>query len=295
MNGAIHIKLLRIRIFCWVAAVVVLSALLLWGVNWPALKATLTYVYIVSSYHVSPWGVLMLAALMIYVKRHQVRVAMDRAPVPGLVFASAGLFIVALAFFTPQNETFWILRLLTACVGAFVIFFGPASLVPVALLGAYAFTICFPLLVDTYLAAGYAGTAVGPSAWLLRLFGLPIVASGQIFQVPLPSGASLLVAITSACAGPTTMAVFVVIFTLMMLDIPLPWRQAAPLFLFGVAGTWLQNVIRIVIVLGSGYFFGENALWAVHFWVSYLLFPLWYLLFALVYFRLAQPPAPRGA
>jgi exosortase/archaeosortase family protein len=90
------------------------------------------------------------------------------------------------------------------------------------------------------------------------------------------------------------MAVFVVIFIMMMLDIPLPWYQAVPLFLLGVAGTWLQNVVRIVIVLGSGYFFGENALWAVHFWVAYFLFPLWYLLFALAYFLLSQkPPAQR--
>jgi exosortase/archaeosortase family protein len=87
--------------------------------------------------------------------------------------------------------------------------------------------------------------------------------------------------------------VFVVIFTLMMLDLPLPWQQAIPVFLFGVVGTWLQNVIRIIIILGCGYFFGSDALWAAHFWTIYVLFPLWYLLFALVYFRFVhKPPTP---
>jgi exosortase/archaeosortase family protein len=80
------------------------------------------------------------------------------------------------------------------------------------------------------------------------------------------------------------------------MDRPLPWRRAVPVFLFGVAGTWLQNVIRLVLILCSGYFFGENTLLAVHFWIAYILFPLWYLLFALVYSRLVQkPPVPRQA
>jgi exosortase/archaeosortase family protein len=254
----------------------------------------MSYNYIVTNNIVAPWGVLALAVLMIYLKRRQIRAAMDSRPAP--LFVAAGLVIVCLAFFIPLMVSFWPLRLLTASVGVFVVIFGAAAAIPLLLLAAYAIVVCFPLLVDTYPAIGYAVTAAAPSAWLLHLFGLPIALEGQLFQLPLRSGAPMQVMVSSVCAGSSTMAVFVVIFTLMMLDWPLPRSSMIPVFLFGLVGTWLQNAIRIVLILCSGYFFGSNALWTVHFWTIYVLFPLWYLLFVFVYFQFAQkPPAPREA
>jgi len=202
----------------WGAASLILTALLLAGADWPAFTSTLSYDYIVNSYHVAPWGVLALAVLMVYVKRSQIRAAMETGPAP--VLMAAGLVIVCLAFFIPFTEPFFLLRLLTAWVGAFVVIFGSAAVIPLALLAAYAFTICFPLLVNNYLEAGYAGTAVAPAAWLLHLFGLQITVGGQVFRFTLPSGTPMQIMVSSACAGPATMAVFVVIFTLMMLDLP---------------------------------------------------------------------------
>jgi exosortase/archaeosortase family protein len=276
----------------WGAVSVTLAEFLLARTNWRMLLATLSYNYIVTSNNVAPWGVLALAALMLYLKRKQIRAAMDNRPAPVLV--AAGLVIICLAFFIPFRQPFWLLRLLTASVGVFVVIFGSAAAIPLLLVGAYAFIIGYPLLVQSYLEAGYSDTAMAPSIWLLHLFGLHIVAAGQTLTFPLPSGMPMQVSVPSSCAGTVTMAVFVVIFTFMMLDLPLSRRQAIPVFLFGAVGTWLQNVIRIVLILCSGYFFGEDALWAVHFWTIYALFPLWYLLFALVYFRFAQkPPIPQ--
>jgi exosortase/archaeosortase family protein len=252
----------------------------------------MSYNYIVTSNNVAPWGVLALATLMVYLKRKQIPAAMDSRPAPVLV--AAGLAIICLAFFIPFREPFWLLRLLTASVGAFVVIFGSAAAIPLLLVGAYAFIICYPLLVESYLEAGYSNTAMAPAVWLLHLFGLHIATAGQVLTFPLPSGAPMQVTVPSSCAGTATMAVFVVIFTFMMLDMPLPRQQAIPVFLFGAVGTWLQSVVRIILILCSGYFFGENAFWTVHFWTIYALFPLWYLLFALVYFRFAQkPPAPQ--
>ncbi len=267
-----------------------LTALLLAGADWQAFISTLSYDYIVNSNHVAPWGVLALAALLAYVKRKQVRTAMESGAAP--MYVAAGLVIVCLAFFIPFVEPFFLLRLLTAWVGAFMVVFGSAGLIPLVLLAAYAFALCFPLLVNTYLEAGYASTAVAPAAWLLHLFGLQITTvSGQVFRFTLPSGTPMQIMVGSACAGPATIAVFVVIFTLMMLDLPLTWSAAIPVFLFGVAGTWLQNVIRIIIILCCGLFFGSDALWTAHFWTIYVLFPLWYLLFAAFYFRFVKKPS----
>ncbi len=257
--------------------------------NWAELTGALSIGYIFGSYHTAPWGVLALAILMVYAKRKQVWVDMKLMPTP--VFIASGLMIAVLAFFVPATAPFLMLRLLATCAGAFAIFFGPGAMIPVAMLGAYAFTIYFPLLVETYLDAGYASTSVLPVAWLLRLIGLHIAVNGQVFQFMAPSGKLMSVMVAGACAGPATMAVFVSIFMFMVLDLPLPWQRAVPIFLFGVAGTWLQNVIRIVIILCSGLFWGEKALWTAHFWTIYALFPIWYLLFAMVYFQYVQKPA----
>ena len=212
-----------------------------------------------------------------------------------LPFIVAGLVLLGLAFAVPLSADFFLLRLLVAWVGLFAVCFGPAALIPLVLLATYAFTIYFPILVDNYLSVGFISTAVAPVAWLARLSGLHIVSGSQTFQFSLPSGQPIVVQVASACAGPATMAVFVVIFALMMLDLPLPWSRAVQVFLFGMVGTWLQNVIRIIIILGCGYFWGYKALEAAHYWTVYIMFPLWYLLFASVYFRCVKrrlPPCP---
>jgi len=74
-----------------------------------------------------------------------------------------------------------------------------------------------------------------------------------------------------------------------MLDTPLRPRKAGYMFLFGVAGTWLQSIIRLIFVVLVGYYLGEQALWTAHSWTIYILFPLWYLFFAYVYFRQVGP------
>jgi exosortase/archaeosortase family protein len=211
---------------------------------------------------------------------------------PSLIFIIAGLVLLGLAFFIPLSPDFFLLRLLAALVGLFAVCFGPGALIPLVLVATYAFTICFPILVDNYLSVGFISSAVAPVAWLVRLSGLYIVAGNQTFQFSLPSGQPIVVQVASACAGPTTMAVFVVIFVLMMLDLPLPWPMAVQVFLFGVVGTWLQNVIRIIIILGCGYFWGYNALETAHYWTVYVMFPLWYLFFVSFYFRYVNNTTP---
>ena len=92
------------------------------------------------------------------------------------------------------------------------------------------------------------------------------------------------VLVNAACAGPATMGLFIALFALMMLDRPLPARKAGCIFAFGIVGTWVQSLVRLIILLLVGYYYGEAALWTAHFWTIYVLFPLWYLIFLYVYF-----------
>jgi len=283
-----------LRLLAWVVTSLVMSALLLVGASWAELAATLSLSYIIPL-HLAPWGVLGLCILMCFLKWRLIRSAMELPP--SLPFILIGLLLAGLAFAVPLSPTLFILRLLAAWVGLYAVCFGQAALIPLILLATYAFTIYFKILANSnsYLAAGFINTAVAPVAWLVHITGLHIVTGSQTFQFLLPTGHPIVVQVASACAGPVTMAVFVVIFVLMMLDLPLPWSWAAPVFLLGVVGTWLQNVVRIIIILGCGYYWGAKALETAHYWTIYILFPLWYLLFAAIYFWVVKSRSRLGS
>lgn len=280
-------KKMRIRLVFWAAASALLAVLTV-GENWPRFKATLTCGYVVAGHHVAPWGVLGLCLLWLYLQRKKIRAAMDQGSAP-LLFLF-GLGVGGASFLIPPAEELLLLKVLAGSLGLFALFFKRGAVIPFVLLGAYAFTIFMPVLVQRYLEVPYARTSVVPAAGLLKLTGLPVVVSGQVFHLLTPAGQEMAVLVSSGCAGPATMAVFIAIFTLMTLDLPLPWKRAAPVFLLGVLGTWLQNVLRILIILACGCLSGEKALWTAHFWTIYILFPLWYLAFSALYFHAARRP-----
>ncbi len=277
MNKALHVKLTL-----WLTVSVFLVCLTTLG-NWAGFKSNLSYDYIVAEHNVAPWGVLGLCFVWLFMKWKEIRSGMEQGATA--VFAGAGIGMAALACFIPVTADFLLLKAITIALGVFAVLFGRGSLLPLIIFSTYAFTILFPRFVNAYLELPYALSMVLPVNWLINALGLPVTASGQVFSFLTPSGKEISVLVSGACAGPATMAVFISIFTLMVLDAPVSRNRAIPLFLLGVLGTWLQNVLRILIILACGYLIGEKALWTAHFYTIYVLFPLWYLLFAAIYFK----------
>jgi exosortase/archaeosortase family protein len=274
----------------WLFAVLIIS-LALFRSLWAELPGVLSLSYVLD-FNVSPWAILLLCLLFLVLKRHQValdssfklgRIESRISPI-GLNLVLAALIIVGAAFI-PDNKDLVVLRLLLVGLGAFVLVFGPGGRIPAILVAVYAFAMLFPAFVDHFLPDFYAGTAGLPSHGFMTLVGLPIQYLDQNFSFSSVGGEPITVLVTTACAGPFTMSIFISIFALMMLDRPLPLRHALAFFLFGVLGTWLQNVIRLVILVAAGYELGSRALWDAHYWSVYILFPLWYLLFAYLYLR----------
>jgi exosortase/archaeosortase family protein len=180
-------------------------------------------------------------------------------------------------------------------LGIFIIIFGKAAKLPSIILAVYGFAITFPLLIERFAEYAYSRITILPMMGLINALGYPIQNQQQSVWFTSTTGEPITVAITSACAGPATMGVFIALFALMMLDMPLQPKKATWLFLFGVAGTWFQSYIRLIILLIVGFYFGENALWTAHFWTIYILFPLWYLLFTYIYFQqVRRPPEEKG-
>ena len=253
---------------------------------WSNLGTMLSPDWIFRQNHAAPWGVLGLCVIWLWLKRKNIGRDIELRQNP--VFIPLGLALVVGAVLIPPSPDFLVFQVLLASLGVFVIFFGRGARIPSILLTIYGFAISFPLMIARFAEAAYSQTAITPLMGIMTTLGYQIENQGQWVHFISTSGEPISAVITAACAGPATMGVFIAIFALMMLDIPLPPRKAVRLFLFGVVGTWFQSLIRLIILILLGYHLGEDALWTAHSWSIYILFPLWYLLFAYIYFRQAR-------
>jgi len=302
-------RLMISKVMLWFCLAIVLS-LVFFREFWASLGTMLSPDWIFGQANAYLWGVLVMCLIWLYLKRKEVwRGMLEGSQVRrlegwGWNFINfqtfkplnlLGLGLVAVAVLMPSSEDFLIFQVLLASLGVFVIFFGRAARIPSLLLGIYGFAVSFPLIIERFAEEAYSRIAITPLMGLMTTLGYPLQNQGQWVHFTSSSGEPILVVITAGCAGPATMGVFLAIFTLMMLDIPLPPGKAVWIFLFGAAGTWFQSFIRLVIIMVVGYHLGEDALWTAHLWTTYILFPLWYLLFVYIYFRQAGSlPRIRG-
>ena len=260
---------------------------------WTSLGTMLSPDWIFVQHHAAAWGILALCVIWLYLKRREI----IREVSPGLkpVFVPLGLALVAGAILIPSSQNYLVFQVLLASLGVFIAIFGKAAKIPSILLGIYGFGISFPLIIERFAEIPYSIGALKPLMWILTGLGYPFQNDGVWVNFTSVSGEPVSVAIISACGGPVTMGVFLSIFALMMLDMPLPPKKATWIFLFGVVGTWFQAIIRLIILMLVGYYWGRDTLFWVHSWTIYVVFPLWYLLFVYVYFRqVKRPPEARG-
>jgi len=280
-----------IRLLLWLIPSLVLS-LVFFREFWVSLPTILSPDWVFGQHHATSWGVLLLCLIFIVLKRKEVWRHMRLRVTPAFIVAGAALVVVAVLMRASQE--YLVFQVLLASLGVFIILFGRGPKIPFILLTIYGFAISFPLVIGRFAENAYSQTAIVPVMGLISALDYPFQSQGQLVHFMTAGGEPISVAITSACAGPATMGVFIAIFALMMLDTPLSPRKAGAMFLFGVAGTWLQSIIRLIIVLLVGYYLGKDTLWTAHFWTIYGLFPLWYLLFAYVYFRQVGKPPELG-
>ena len=280
-SGSLNLALL-VRLVLWLVFSVMLSVTF-FPEFWPSLPGMLSLDWIFGQYNASPWGVLALCFIFLWLKRKQVWDKMNRGL--SLVFAPIGLALIAGSLLIPSSQDYMVFQVLLASLGVFVIIFGRGAKIPSIILAIYGFAISFPLVIERFAENAYSRIATVPVMGVITTLGYPLQNEGQWVHFTSFTGEPISVVITAACAGPHTMGVLIALFSLMMLDMPLPPKKAAGLFLFGLVGTWFQSFIRLVILMLVGYYLGEEALWTTHRWTIYILFPLWYLFFAYIYFR----------
>lgn len=239
-----------------------------------------------------PWAVLMLCAFWIYLKRDELTERRQAEPekFADLPFFLLGVGALALSLSMPRNVEIQALvfEILLACWGLFAILFGRAAILPGALLGIYGFSVAFPLAVARYLDAQYSLATVWTVVTVLKTSGFQAMSQGQSIIFTSASGREISLFINAACSGSASMSIFLAIFALMMLDIRLPARGAMYMLAFGVVGTTAQNVLRLIILVMAGYYYDYRGVWTAHSYAGYILFPVWFTVFAYVYLRYAK-------
>lgn len=277
---------LRTRLIIWSAACVAIS-ILLFGELWAKLPEKLSPGGL-QRYGVFHWGVLGLCLLWLWLKRKEILPPMQTGGLSRLPML-AGASLLALSIFLPRNDDFLVFLMLTGWLGVFAIMFGRACLIPASLLAIYGFTIAFPILMLGWLGKPLAVAVTATVTALTGIFGLPIASEGLVLEFSSLNGDSIMTTLSPGCAGYATLSVFIALFALMMLDIRLPLKRAWYIFVLGLLGTWLQNIFRITVSLAAAHYWGREALTAMHYNLGYIIFPLWYALFAYIYLRLAGP------
>ncbi len=288
------------RMLLWVVLSLTLS-IYFFQDFWASLPVILSPDWVLGQYNVSPWAVLALCLVFLLVKRKEVWQEMSenkrflslRAALARYIFnvqLPLGIAVVAGAILMPSSQDYVVFQVLLASLGVFIIIFGRAARIPSILLTIYGFAISFPLAVERFAEDAYARTAITPMMAIMTALGYPLRNEGQWVNLTSSGGESISVIITAACAGPATIGVFIALFVLMMLDMPLPPKKTIWLFIFGAVGTWFQSFVRLIFLMLVSYHLGEAALWTAHRLTIYIVFPLWYFLFAYVYFRQVRRP-----
>ncbi len=120
---------------------------------------------------------------------------------------------------------------------------------------------------------------LAPLQAVLAAFGLPASVEGQTVTYGTRDGL-MRVNVGAACSGVQAMALFSGVLALYLLVERPAGRQLALWSVIGIAGVYVANLVRLVVVFLAGYQWGPDALERVHAQAGWVFFVAWALLFA---------------
>ncbi|MGB7901101.1 MAG: archaeosortase/exosortase family protein [Halobacteriota archaeon] len=241
------------------------------------------------------WAVLGLCVVWGYMKRKEIldaaRTGTDsRWVLAGTILAGASLGLLYYSATFVEALPLTLFAMAFVVVAQFTLFFGKASKIPLMLLGVFGIAVVFPALLESAVAAPFPRATAVLCVSTLQLARVPVTLNGVTVTLNSLMGYNITVNVDTRCAGSDSLAIFLAIFALMLIDRRPGNKAVLGLFIFGVVGAYLQNFVRLLALFTAGYYYGANALWAVHDYASYILFPVWFLGFAVVYLKYARKP-----
>jgi archaeosortase C (PEF-CTERM variant) len=131
---------------------------------------------------------------------------------------------------------------------------------------------------------------VRPTALLMAAFGTPVMLTGNSMIMQSPRG-TLVLGVGLVCAGLYPMVLFTGLVAMHAWQQHIPGRRLALCLGAGLAGLWLLNVIRIVILAHVGRQWGGAVLQTTHAHLGWVLFAAFMLAFWALVLRRGQGTA----
>lgn len=244
-------------------------------------------IFIPYEFSAHPLVILLLCVAVGWLKRDSIQKEMNhQSMLEEPIYISVGLLVIFISLLMPlsTNPVFVLFKFLLTFVGLFFVFFGAAAYLPSLLLFVYGFSVSFPILLNEFFGTQYSLITTSLVAHAAGLF-YPVDFNGQTISTISSSGVQSMIYIDAECSGSASLAIFLTVFALMMIDIKPRNDRILPLFFFGIIGTSLQNILRLVVLLATNYHFGSNAMWLMHSYAGYILFPVWFAIFIYVYLK----------
>ena len=270
--------------------------MLLWvAISIAIILASSKAFFIQSSTHVAndftahPLVILMMCSVFGWLKRDAILQQIDDESLfaeSAYLVAGAVILIVSIMMPMSANLAFVLFKILLALIGVSFLFYGVAVYLPSLLVFVYGFSVSFPILLDDFLGTQYALITTRLTAFVADLV-YPVAYEGQLISIINSEGVKNVAYIDAGCSGSASIAIFFTIFALMMIDIKPPLKYILPLFLFGIVGTSLQNILRLFVLLSTNYHLGSDAMWQMHAYAGYILFPIWFAIFVYVYLKMS--------
>lgn len=235
-----------------------------------------------------PFVILMLCITFGWLKRNAILSQMNKGGVlaePAYLVAGVLITVMSLLMPLSADPSFFLFNIFLMSTGLFMVFFGAAAYLPSLLLFVYGFSISFPILLNEFFGTEYAVITTSIVAHTASLI-YPVGFEGQVLSIINAEGVRSLLYIDAGCSGSASIAIFLTVFALMLIDIKPRKDRILPLFLFGIVGTSVQNIFRLVLLLASNYHFGPDAMWQMHDYAGYVLFPVWFAVFIYVYLKI---------
>jgi len=186
-------------------------------------------------------------------------------------------------------------------IGEYTLFLSGAGLLVFGLLRFR--SLLFPVALPSLAVIGFSGyelflrnqdwitaplvpvtTAISVSA--LNLIGINSVVSDNIFTFVSQTGSPISLSIVSDCSGIMSLGTFTIAAVIVLANFPRAISMTGMAWIFvGYAGTYGANILRIVLIALSGYYFGPvGVIEKVHVNIGWIVFSLWMLVFWYYFF-----------
>jgi exosortase/archaeosortase family protein len=121
---------------------------------------------------------------------------------------------------------------------------------------------------------------------LLNLFGISALADSNLISFMSQTGDPVYLSIVSDCTGIWSLGTFTVTVIIVLSSFPQSISKKSLLLIgIGYLGTFCANIVRILIISLSGYYFGPaGIIEQVHVHIGWIVFSLWLIIFWYYYF-----------